>query len=82
MVARVHGLDWTIYTTKIMPAFACWFTDGDETSIYQLYEGTRYAHEEQFLPDPLQRLRIWSRAQAFMATLPRGTHSRREYTQL
>ncbi|MDQ6662069.1 MAG: hypothetical protein M3Z24_14035 [Chloroflexota bacterium] len=82
MVVRVHGFDWTVYTTSIMPAFAHWLIDGKEAPTYELYEQTRCAHEEQFLPDPMQRLRIWSRAQAFMATLPRGPHSRREYAKL
>lgn len=65
-----------------MPAFAQWFLEGSELALLTLFEKTRCAYEEQFLPDPMQRLRVWPRARAFMQTLPRGPYSRREYQKL
>lgn len=82
MVVHVHGFDWLIYAEHVMPAFASWFIDGDESAVYQLFEQTRCMREEQFLPDPMQRLRVWPRAQAFIKTLPHGPQSRREYSKL
>ena len=82
MIVQVHGFDWAVYAERVMPAFARWLIDKDETAIYQLFERTRCALEEQFLPEPMQRLRVWPRAMAFVDTLPRGPHSRREYIKL
>src|SRR3989440_11302290 len=82
MIVQVHGFDWTIYAERVMPAFARWLIDKDETAIYQLFERTRCALEEQFLPEPMQRLRVWRRASTFVDALPRGPHSRREYVKL
>ena len=82
MIVQVHGFDWAVYAERVMPAFARWLIDKDETAIYQLFERTRCALEEQFLPEPMQRLRVWPRARAFVDTLPRGPHSRREYIKL
>ncbi|TMC87758.1 MAG: hypothetical protein E6J10_04415, partial [Chloroflexi bacterium] len=62
MIVQVHGFDWTIYAERVMPAFARWLIDKDETAIYQLFERTRCSLEEQFLPEPMQRLRVWRRA--------------------
>jgi hypothetical protein len=62
-----------------MPAFARWLIDGDETAIYQLYEQTRSAREERFLPPALASSCNWPRARAFVKQLPRGAHTRREY---
>ena len=45
MIVQVHGFDWTIYAERIMPAFARWLIDKDETAIYQLFERTRCALE-------------------------------------
>src|SRR5947209_2061123 len=82
MIVQVHGFDWAVYAERVMPAFARWLIDKDETAIYQLFERTRCALEEQFLPEPMQRLRVWPRAKAFVDALPRGPHSRREYAKL
>lgn len=82
MVVQLHGFDWDIYSEQVMPAFAQWFLEGSELALLTLFEKTRCAYEEQFLPDPMQRLRVWPRARAFMQTLPRGPYSRREYQKL
>jgi hypothetical protein len=82
MVVQLHGFDWDLYSEKVMPAFAQWFLEGSELALLTLFEKTRCAYEEQFLPDPMQRLRVWPRARAFMQTLPRGPYSRREYQKL
>ncbi len=82
MAVYIHGFDWVVYANRIMPAFANWLVDGDERAIYQLFAQTRCAREEHFLPAPLHRLRIWPRAQAFVAGLARGRYSRREYARL
>ncbi|TMC15994.1 MAG: hypothetical protein E6J33_10315 [Chloroflexi bacterium] len=82
MIVQVHGFDWTIYAERVMPAFARWLIDKDETAIYQLFERTRCSLEEQFLPEPMQRLRVWRRASTFVDALPRGPHSRKEYVKL
>ena len=82
MIVQVHGFDWTIYAERVMPAFARWLIDKDETAIYQLFERTRCSLEEQFLPEQMQRLRVWRRASTFVDALPRGPHSRREYVKL
>lgn len=82
MIVQVHGFDWAIYAGRVMPAFSRWLIDKDEHPIYQLFERTRCAKEEQFLPEPMQRLRAWPRASAFVNTLPRGPHSRKEYARL
>ncbi len=65
-----------------MPAFARWLIDGEETLIYQLYQQTRSAREERFVPEALQSSCNWSRASAFVKQLPRGSHTRREYQLL
>jgi hypothetical protein len=82
MAVQVHGFNWTVYTEKVMPAFEQWLIEGDEIAALQLFEQTRCAYEERFLPDPMQRLRVWTRARAFAQTLPRGPYSRREYLKL
>ena len=82
MIVQVHGFDWTIYAERVMPAFARWLIDKDETAIYQLFERTRCSLEEQFLPEPMQRLRVWRRASTFVDALPRGPQSRKEYVKL
>ncbi len=82
MVVQLHGFDWEVYERLVMPAFSQWLLDGDERAIKELYEQTRCAYEEQFLPAAMQRLRVWPRAQAFLQTLPRGPYSRREYQKL
>ena len=82
MAVQLHGFDWAIYAEQVMPAFEQWLIDGDENAALQLFEQTRCAYEERFLPDPMQRLRVWTRARAFAQTLPRGPYSRREYLKL
>lgn len=82
MVVQVHGFDWETYAERVMPAFGQWLLDGNEQDVRKLYEQTRCAYEEQFLPEAMQRLRVWPRAQAFLQTLPRGPYSRREYQKL
>ena len=82
MSVQVYCFDWAVYAKRIMPAFARWLIEGDEQAIYQLFAKTRCAQEEQFLPDPMQPLRLWPRAKAFVDAIPRGPHSRKEYAKL
>ena len=82
MAVQLHGFDWRVYAEQVMPAFEQWLIEGDEIAALQLFEQTRCAYEERFLPDPMQRLRVWTRARAFAQTLPRGPYSRREYLKL
>ncbi len=82
MKIQVHGFDCEVYAKRVMPAFASWLIDRDESAICQLFERTRCALEEQFLPDTMKRLRVWPRARTFVEALPRGPHSRREYAKL
>jgi len=79
MLAFVYGFDWEAYTDNIMPAFTRWLIHGDEKTIYQLYERTRCAREEQFTPMAIRHLLTWPRAQAFVQQLPQGTYMRHEY---
>jgi hypothetical protein len=78
----ISGFDWTAYSEEVMPAFERWFLDGDERDIYRLFATTRCALEEQYLPVQMQHARTWVRAKAFVAKLPRGPHSRKEYAKL
>ena len=82
MVVQLHAFDWEVYTERVMPAFEEWLIDGNEMAVQQLFEQTRCAFEERFLPETVQRLRVWPRARAFAKTLPRGPYSRREYHKL
>lgn len=82
MVVQVHGFDWTVYAERIMPAFEQWLLQRDADALYRLFNETRCAREEAFIPAPLQRARIWPRAEAFAETLPLGPYSRREYQKL
>jgi hypothetical protein len=82
MIVRVHGFAWLIYVQQVMPALRYWLLDKDEYSIYQLYQQTRCAQDEQCLPPPLQALCTWSRAQSFVQQLPRNAHARSEYAHL
>ncbi len=79
MFVRIYGFDWENYTKRVMPAFQCWLIDGNETLVYQLYEKTRCAREEQFLPLAMYAIRTWTRAQLFMQQLPQGAQTRHEY---
>jgi len=82
MVVQLHAFDWEVYAERVMPAFEEWLIDGNEITVQQLFEQTRCAFEERFLPETVQRLRVWPRARAFAKTLPRGPYSRREYHKL
>jgi len=81
-MARVYGFDWEAYTGLVMPAFAHWLVDGNETIIYQLYQQTRCALEEQFIPSAMQLLSTWLRAKTFVQQIPRGPHTNKEYQLL
>ena len=82
MSVYVYCFDWAVYTERIMPAFARWLIDGDDRNANKLFVKTRCAQEEEFLPEPMQRLRLWPRAKAFVDAMPRGPHSRKEYARL
>lgn len=79
MIVHIHGFDWETYTLNVMPVFADWLTEGSETAVYQMYQQTRCYREERFVPEAMQHLCAWPRAQAFIKRLPRGPHTRREY---
>jgi hypothetical protein len=81
-MTRVYGFDWEAYTDFVMPAFAHWLVDGNETVIYQLYQQTRCAQEEQSIPSAIQLLSTWLRAKTFVQQLPRGSHINQEYQLL
>lgn len=82
MSVQLHAFNWEAYAERVMPAFEEWLIEGDENATQQLFEQTRCALEERFLPETVQRLRVWPRARAFAKTLPRGPYSRREYHKL
>ena len=82
MAVQLHAFNWEVYAERVMPAFEEWLIEGDENAAQQLFEQTRCAFEERFLPETVQRLRVWPRARAFAKTLPRGPYSRREYSKL
>ncbi len=82
MAVQLHAFNWEVYAERVMPAFEEWLIEGDENAAQQLFEQTRCAFEERFLPETVQRLRVWPRARAFAQTLPRGPYSRREYAKL
>jgi hypothetical protein len=82
MVVQLHAFGWEAYAERVMPAFEEWLIEDDEATVQQLFEQTRCAFEERFLPETVQRLRVWPRARAFAQTLPRGPYSRREYHKL
>ncbi|GCF07638.1 hypothetical protein [Dictyobacter arantiisoli] len=79
MIVWVHGFDWEAYTRYVMPAFKDWLLEANTAPLYQLYSQTLCAREEQFLPPALYSSRTWTRAQSFVAQLPQGAHTRREY---
>lgn len=79
MIVRIQGFAWEVYMERVMPAFASWLVDGDDTNAYHLFEQTRCAQEELFVPQPMRQLRTWTRAKAFVQSLPRGSHTQQEY---
>lgn len=82
MIVRIHGFAWLPYIQQVMPALGYWLLDKNEHTIYQMYQQTRCAHEEQCLPSPLRSLCTWQRAQSFVQQLPLSTHARSEYAHL
>src|SRR5438876_4028111 len=82
MFVRLHGFDWMVYSERVMPAFASWLVDGDESAVERLYKETRSARGEEFVPEAVKHLCIWPRAQAFVKQLPRGPQARQEYQNL
>jgi hypothetical protein len=81
-MARIYGFDWHAYEKRIMPAFAKWLIDDDETAVLQMYEQTRCAREEGLIPPSMREMSTWSRALTFLRQLPRGPYSYREYHKL
>ncbi|GHO45308.1 hypothetical protein [Ktedonospora formicarum] len=82
MIVRIQGFAWEVYTERVMPAFTSWLVDSDDTIAYHLFEQTRCAQEELFVPQPMKQLRTWTRAKAFVQNLPRGSHTQQEYALL
>ncbi len=82
MIVRIHGFDWHAYVQPVMLALGNWLLEKDENAVYQMYQQTRCAQEEQYTPPPLQALCTWPRAQSFVKQLPRSAHARREYEHL
>ncbi|BCL80305.1 hypothetical protein ccbrp13_27700 [Ktedonobacteria bacterium brp13] len=82
MLVRIHGFDWETYNKQVMPSFSRWLIERDDSQVAQLYEQTRCARDEEFLPPSIHALRTWSRAQAFVQQLPQGAHAAREYRLL
>ena len=76
---HIHGFDWEAYTTSVMPAFAQWLLEGDESQIYHLYARTRNAHEEEFIPPAMRDVCTWTRARTFVKQLPQSIHTQYEY---
>src|SRR5689334_11012653 len=79
MMVQVYGFNWGAYVGVVMPAFTRWLVESDENSVYQLYQHTRCAREEQYIPPMLCPARTWTRALTFVQKLPRGAHIREEY---
>ncbi len=79
MMVRIYGFDWETYTLHVMPAFARWLIESDNTAVYQLYQQTRCSREDQFVPSVMQHLCAWPRALTFVKQLPRGPHTLEEY---
>jgi hypothetical protein len=82
MRVSIHGFDWQVYTENIMPAFAQWLVDNDEYALYRLYTHTRQFHQDVHLPSAMHAARAWSRGQAFVRVLPRGSLALQEYQLL
>jgi hypothetical protein len=79
MMIQIYGFDWDAYVGIVMPAFANWLVEGEESATYQLYLQTRCAREEQYIPPMLRPVRTWTRALAFVQRLPRGAQTCEEY---
>ena len=82
MIVRLHLFDWKSYAERVMPALARWLIYEDDSLALQLFEKTRCAHEERYVPPTMRKLATWPRAHAFVKHLPRGMISRQEYQLL
>lgn len=82
MMVHLHGFDWSLYTQRIMPAFALWLTKDEDQIVYDFYTHTRCFKDEQAVPEPMRSLCAWPRAQEFVNQLPRGPYARSEYLRL
>lgn len=82
MFVRLHGFDWMTYSERVMPAFASWLIDGEDSAVYELYKETRSARGEHYVPAAVKHLCIWPRAQAFVKQLPHGPQALHEYRNL
>ena len=82
MMVRIYGFDWEAYSGLVMPAFSRWLVEGDETTIKQLFEHTRCAREEQFIPATMQSSCTWPRAQALVKQLHHSDQADKEYHTL
>ncbi len=82
MIVRVYGFDWGMYAERVMPALARWLIHDDDTAVRQLYEHTRCAQQEYFVPDVMRRLSTWLRALIFVRELPRGPQALYTYQRL
>jgi hypothetical protein len=76
---RIYGFDWKAYSGLVMPAFSRWLIEGDETTLKQLFEHTRCAREEQFIPTAMQLSCAWPRAQAVIKRLHHSEQADKEY---
>jgi hypothetical protein len=82
MAVHLYGLDWEAYGGLVMPAFARWLLHGTETPVYELYQQTRCAREEQYIPAVMRTLCTWPRAESFVRQLPRSGQICAEYRVL
>jgi hypothetical protein len=78
-IVRIYGFDWKAYSGLVMPAFSRWLVDGDETTLKRLFEHTRCAREEQFIPAAMQSSCTWPRAQALVKQLHHSEPVDKEY---
>jgi hypothetical protein len=79
---RIYGFDWKAYSGLVMPAFSSWLVDGDETPLKRLFEHTRCAREEQFIPAAMQSSCTWPRAQTLVKQLHHSEPADKEYRLL
>lgn len=82
MAVHLYGLDWKAYSELVMPEFARWLLHGIESPVYELYQQTRCAREEQYIPQVMRKLCTWPRAENFVRQLPRSIYTRDEYRVL
>ncbi|QBD81889.1 hypothetical protein EPA93_40305 [Ktedonosporobacter rubrisoli] len=82
MIIKLYGFDWMAYCERVMPALARWIIEGDEGQAHELYQQTRCAQEERFVPYIMAHLSSWPRAQKFVRQLPRGQQALNTYRHL